>query len=146
MKKALVSGKKSSKRKGVISLRGNPKKKIKICAYVLAGIFVIELLFGAVLLCKLTDIPSSRSCVLRYVLNPNIRENLHTCGQVPKTEACALYIMNHTRYNKRVGDFIKEASHLTNTPMHQIMVNNSNYIHQQIVPGYFAQIKIPPVQ
>ena len=121
------------------------KKHIPFYGWCISGgVFAVELIIAIFLLCERSSY-FQPSCTLRYVLNPDIRENLHTCGQASKTQACALYIMNHTRYDKKVVDFVTEASRLTDTPVHLIMVSNPNYVSQRIVPGYFAQIKIPPV-
>ena len=133
---------KKLKEKASVSL----KNKKMVSFGILVGVFLLGILFGVLLSWGGNNTSFKRACVLRYVLNPNIQENLHTCGQVPKTEPCALYIMNHTGSEKLVVDFIAEASRLTNTPVHLILSNNPTYINQRIVPGYFAQIKIPSLR
>ncbi len=80
------------------------------------------------------------------VANPDITTNIPRCGRVDKGQACILYIVNHTRYDKIVEDFFDEAVRLTEVAKYSISMVNPKYAKTRIPPGYFAQIKIPNVR
>ncbi len=80
------------------------------------------------------------------VANPDITTNIPRCGRVDKGQACILYIVNHTRYDKIVEDFFDEAVRLTEVAKYSISMVNPKYAKTRIPPGYFAQIKIPDVR
>ena len=80
------------------------------------------------------------------VKNPDIKEQLAFCGQVPETAACVLYIMNHTRRDRVADDFFEEAAKLTRRNKYTVEIENTGYAKVRIRPSFFAEIRIPAVR
>lgn len=119
----------------------------KIVALILGGLFVFGMIVGALMFGgSSTQSPQQQSGLTGVITNPDIKERLYRCGQVDKGEACVLYIVNHTRYDRIAEDFFDEAVKLTEAQRYSIAMVNPKYAKTRIPPGYFAQIKIPNVR
>lgn len=80
------------------------------------------------------------------VPNQDITTRLPRCGRTDPGQACVLYIMNHTRYDKIAENFFDDAVRLTEVQKYSIAMVNPKYAKTRIPPGYFAEIKIPNVR
>ncbi len=77
------------------------------------------------------------------VSNKDITSKMPRCGLVEKGQACLLYIMNSTRYDKIAEKFFEEAAKLMGVQVYSIGLVNPKYAKELIKPGYIAEIKIP---
>ena len=84
--------------------------------------------------------------LIGVVKNTDITQPLRRCGLIDKGQACVLYIVNHTRYDKTVEDYFKQAQDLTGVPLYSIQMANPRYAKRIVRPGYFAEIHIPRVR
>lgn len=80
------------------------------------------------------------------IQNQDITTKLPRCGRTDPGQACVLYIMNHTRYDKIAENFFDDAVRLTEVQKYSIAMVNPKYAKTRIPPGYFAEIKIPNVR
>lgn len=80
------------------------------------------------------------------VPNQDVTTRLPRCGRTDPGQACILYIMNHTRYDKIAENFFDDAVRLTEVQKYSIAMVNPKYAKTRIPPGYFAEIKIPNVR
>ena len=119
--------------------------KTKSMAALLLGAVTAGLLLGAMMFGGGSDpIPQGPQGLLGVVPNPDIRENLNRCGMVSESSPCVVYIVNHSRNDKRAGDFFAEAIRLTGRQEYMVQIENKQYVNALIAPGHIAQIKIPP--
>jgi len=120
--------------------------KTKIMMVLLLGAITVGLLFGAMMFGGGTAAaPQGPQGLLGVVPNPDIRmgENIGRCGMVSENSPCIVYIVNHSRNDKRAGDFFAEAIRLTGRQEYMVQIENKQYVNALIAPGYIAQIKIP---
>ncbi|MBQ8250654.1 MAG: hypothetical protein IJY92_01925 [Alphaproteobacteria bacterium] len=80
------------------------------------------------------------------VRNDDIRVKLPRCGRIDRGQACILYLMNSTRYDRIAESFFEEALRLTEVPIYSISMANPKYAKRRIPPGAFAEIHIPKVR
>lgn len=120
--------------------------KTKTMSIVLGVVLVLGIIFGAAFFGG-SEAPKQVSGLQGVVQNMDISptDSMYRCGTVDKGQACILYIMNNTRYDKTAEDFFDEAVRLTEVSRYSISMVNTRYAKQRIGPGYFAQIKIPKV-
>lgn len=118
----------------------------KSMGIVMGVVLVLGIIFGAAFFGG-SEAPKQVSGLQGVVPNMDISPNdtMYRCGTVDKGQACILYIMNHTRYDRTAEDFFDEAVRLTEVSRYSISMVNTRYAKQRIGPGHFAQIKIPKV-
>ncbi len=105
------------------------------------GMFLGSMLFGS------SSAPAQKSSGLSGVVrNTDITKNLPRCGMTDRGQACILYIVNHTRYDKKAREFFDEAVRLTEVQKYSISIANPKYAEVRIPPGHFVQIQIPNVR
>lgn len=80
------------------------------------------------------------------VRNTDLSKPYPRCGRVDRGNACILYIMNHTEYDKKAQNFFDEANRLTGVSQHHIELANPTYAKTLIPGGYLVEIKIPSLQ
>ena len=121
--------------------------KTKMMAAILCGTAVVGILLGAMIFGG-SSAPMAQGPrgLLGVVGNPDIRSNLGRCGTVREDEACVVYIVNHSRNDKRAGAFFKEAVKLTGRQEYMVQIANKQYVNTLIPPGYIAQIQVPPLR
>ncbi len=115
----------------------------------LGGVFVLGLLMGSVFFAGggKSSAPQQKCAGLtQIVANPDIKKQLKKCGQTEKSDQCVLYLMNNYTYEKLGEDFFELAASLTGRQEYVIRLDNSAHANMMIPPGYFAQIKIPPLR
>ncbi|MGN0919961.1 MAG: hypothetical protein ACI4OR_04325 [Alphaproteobacteria bacterium] len=121
----------------------DPKQKIlPYLWYVLGGTFAMGLLLGVIMVGG-ESAPPQPECPFQYVRNPDIQGRFPLCGRVSRSEACILYMMNITPYDKSVEDFYPDVLRQTERPINSISIENPVYSKYVIPSGAFAQIKIP---
>lgn len=122
--------------------------KTKTVYAILAGILVLGMILGNMMFGGSSSGGSQKNAAaaLGVITNPDIKEHLRRCGQVDKGEACILYIMNHTRYDKIAEDFFDTAVKLMEVQRYSVSMVNPKYAKTRIPPGYFVQLKIPNVR
>ena len=119
--------------------------KTKTMAAMFLGAITVGLLLGAMMFGGgAVEAPQGPQGLLGVVRNPDIRENLNRCGMVSESSPCVVYIVNHSRNDKRAGDFFAEAIRLTGRQEYMVQIENKQYVNTLIAPGHIAQIKIPP--
>jgi len=112
-----------------------------LIATCLIGVILGSMLFGS------SSAPKQQNTGLQGVVrNQDITTATPRCGLTDRGEACILYIVNHTRYDKIAEEFFDEAVKLTEVQKYSIAIANPKYAKTRIPPGYFAQIKIPKVR
>lgn len=118
----------------------NPKLLaiVAVCT-LMAGILLGAMLFSG------SSSPAPQG-LLGVVRNDDIRTRLPRCGLIDRGQACILYIMNSTRYDKIAESFFEEALRLTEVPIYSISLANPKYAKRRIPPGQFAEIHIPKVR
>ncbi len=120
-----------------VELFSNPKSlAIIVVIALISGLLLGGMLFGS----KSSPAPQG---LLGVVKNTDIRQPLRRCGMIDMGQACVLYIVNHTRYDKTVEDYFKQAEDLTGVPIYSIQMANPKYAKRIIRPGHFAEILIP---
>ncbi len=80
------------------------------------------------------------------VRNEEIKTKLPLCGRTDPGQACVLYLMNTTRYDKIAENFFDDVAKLTELQNMHIAHTNMRYAKKRIPPGAFAQIKVPNVR
>lgn len=122
--------------------------KPKTVYLILGGILLIGVILGSLFFGggSSKNTPTNAAAALGVISNPDIKEHLRRCGQVDKGEACILYIMNHSRYDKIAEDFFDEAVKLMEVQRYSVSMVNPKYAKTRIPPGYFVQLKIPNVR
>lgn len=80
------------------------------------------------------------------IRNRDITSPLPRCGRIDKGQACVLYIMNSSRYDRLAESFFEEALKLTEVALYSIRMANPKYAKQRIPAGHFVEIKIPNVR
>lgn len=118
----------------------NPKTLgiVAICS------LLIGILLGAMMFSGSSN-PAPQG-LLGVVKNDDIRGKLPRCGRTDRGQACILYIMNNTRYDKTAETFFEEALRLTEVPIYSISMANPKYAKRRIPAGHFAEIHIPKVR
>lgn len=109
---------------------------------------VVTLLFGVLLGAMMfsgSSAPAPQG-LLGVVKNDDIRVKLPRCGRIDRGQACILYLMNSTRYDRIAESFFEEALRLTEVPIYSISMANPKYAKRRIPPGHFAEIHIPKVR
>ena len=112
--------------------------------FILIGAIIFGILLGAMMFGGSSQ--PVRTGLQNFVKNQDIRQKLPLCGRVVKGQACILYIMNATRYDRLAESFFDEALRLTEVPKRNIEWANPKYAKQRIPPGAFAEIFIPNVR
>jgi len=111
---------------------------------VAVGLLLIGICIGALMFSSSPE-PAKPQGLTNIVQNPDIITPLRLCGRsISETDPCILYIVNHTRFDKKAQDFFQRAADLTGRTKPTIEIENLTYAKLQIPPGYFAKIKIPP--
>lgn len=113
---------------------------------IFGGALVAGMLFGAIFFGGGSGATQQNTGLQGVVRNPDITTPMKRCGLIDRGQACVLYIMNTTRYDKRAEDFFDEAVKLTEVQKFSIQMVNPKYAKTLIPPGRFAQIKIPNVR
>lgn len=106
---------------------------------------IIGMIFGSIFFGGSDNAPRPTG-LQGVVRNPDITSEMKRCGLIDKGQACVLYIMNTTRYDKKAEDFFDDAVKLTEIQKFSIQMVNPKYAKTIIPPGRFAQIKIPNVR
>lgn len=109
-------------------------------------VLFVGMLFGSVLFGGSSSAPQQTSGLQGVVANRDITTRLPRCGRTDVGQACVLYIMNHTRYDKLAEEFFNEAVRLTEVQKYSISMVNPKYAKTRIPPGHFAEIKIPNIR
>ena len=133
------------KQKTPLSNQDVKQKILPYLWYILGGVFLFGIILG-VAMGGGEEAPQVPECRLKYKANPDIQEKLNLCGVAGPSDPCVLYIMNETRYEKKVEDFFKKAEALTERSDFAIKFENTTYSKLRIPPGYFAEIKIPSLR
>ena len=107
--------------------------------------FLCGILIGAMVFTGSSK-PQQQVGLSGVVKNTDIRSRTPRCGQIDKGQACVLYIMNNTRYDKIAENFFETALRLTEVPLFSISMANPKYAKRRIPPGAFAEILIPKVR
>ncbi len=120
--------------------------KTKPFLVMLGVILVFGMVLGAGLFGS-SGTPKQQNTGLQgVVVNQDITRKLPRCGLIDRGQACVLYIVNHTRYDKKAREFFDEAVRLTEVQKYSISIANPKYAETRIPPGHFAQIQIPNVR
>lgn len=119
--------------------------KTKVMGIIMAVVLIVGIVFGTLMFGG-SDDQQQQVGLQGVVQNMDMDRPLPRCGMVDKGQACVLYIMNHTRYDRTAEDFFDEAVRLTEVSRYSISMVNTRYAKQRIGPGRFAQIKIPNVR
>lgn len=90
-----------------------------------------------------TPPPQATTAMRGVVQNKDINSRMPRCGLVERGQACLLYIMNSTRYDKTAESYFDEAAKLMGVQKYSISIVNPKYAKELIKPGYFVEIKIP---
>lgn len=109
-------------------------------------VLIIGMMFGSLLFGGSSTPQPQRQGLQGVVRNQDMTTPLRRCGMIDRGEACVLYIMNSTRYDKVAEDFFDEAVKLTEIQKYSISMVNPKYSKTRIPPGYFAEIKIPKIR
>lgn len=121
--------------------------KTKTMGLIMAGVLLFGIIFGSIFFGGSGDSSPKKSGGLQGVVrNMDLDVMLPRCGTVERGQACILYLMNSSRYDKTAEDFFDEAVRLMEVSRYSISMVNTRYAKQLIRPGYFAQIKIPNVR
>ena len=111
---------------------------------VAVGLLLIGVCIGALLFSSKPE-PVRPQGLTNIIQNPDITRALPLCGQVvSETDPCILYIVNHTRFDKKAQDFFQSAADLTGRTRPSIEMENTQYAKTTIPPAYFVKIKVPP--
>ncbi|MBP5343865.1 MAG: hypothetical protein J6Y85_02170 [Alphaproteobacteria bacterium] len=125
----------------VIGPHPNPKMIGVAVGLVLIGVCVGALMFSS----SPESLPPQG--LTNIVDNPEIMEPLPVCGQQrSQTSPCILYVINHTRFDKKAEDFFETARMLMDRNKSHIEIENTSYAKKSIPPGFFAEIKIPALR
>lgn len=118
---------------------------IKTKGYMLVMLcaLIIGILFGTMMGGGSSQPVQQTGGLKGVVRNKDITSKMPRCGLTEKGQACLLYIMNSTRYDKVAEDFFDEAVKLMGMQKYSISMVNPTYAKDRIPPGYFAEIKIP---
>lgn len=124
-----------------------PPALIKTKGYLLTTllILIIGFVFGSLTSGSTSSAPQVIG-LQGVVRNRDITQKMARCGQTERGQACLLYIMNSSRYDKIAEDFFEEAVKLMGVQEYSISMVNPKYAKERIPPGYFAEIKIPNVR
>ena len=122
--------------------------KTKTMCLLFAGMLGIGLVLGGMMFGGGSPQRPVSNGLQGVVRNPDIRadEGLKRCGLVSETSPCIVYIMNHSRNDKRAKEFFDEAVKLTGRQRYLIEIENRQYLNMPIERGQIAQIKIPRLQ
>lgn len=120
--------------------------RTKTMTIIMVCILLLGLILGAALFGGGSKKAEQPQGLTGIVANPDKTTRMPRCGTVEKGQACLLYIMNHTRYDRIAEDFFDEALKLTEVSKYSISMVNPKYAKRRIPPGYFAEIKIPSVR
>lgn len=108
--------------------------------------FIVGMIFGSIFFGSSGGSKQRPVGLQGVIANPDITTEMKRCGLIDKGQACVLYIMNTTRYDKKAEDFFDDAVKLTEIQKFSIQMVNPKYAKMIIPPGRFAQIKIPNVR
>lgn len=120
--------------------------KTKTIAIIFGVTLVVGMLFGSIMFGSSSNAQQQQPGLQGVVANVDLDRPWPRCGTVEKGQACVLYLMNNTRYDRTAEDFFDEAVRLMEVSRYSISMVNTRYAKQRIGPGYFAQIKIPNVR
>ena len=122
--------------------------KTKTMSLLFVGMLGIGLVLGAVMFGggSAPRQAASSGGLQGVVRNPDIKENLKRCGLVSETSPCIVYLVNHSRIDKRAEAFFDDAIKLTGRQRYLVQIENKQYMNTLISPGQIAQIKIPPLR
>ena len=109
---------------------------------VLAGVFVVGMLFGWALFGG-GETATHVQGLAGVVRNPEVEQGLTRCGLAPRGERCVLYVMNNRLREIRASDLFERAEQMTGVAKFRIDMANVDYTSTIIRPGEFAQIAIP---
>ncbi len=115
--------------------------KVMLAVGVIA--LLLGFLFGSMTGGSNTPAPQQAVGLRGVVSNKDITSKMPRCGLVEKGQACLLYIMNSTRYDRIAENFFEEAAKLMGVQVYSIGLVNPKYAKELIKPGYIAEIKIP---
>ena len=120
----------------------------KMMAMVIGGVLLVGVIFGATFFGGSDSGTSQQQQqgLQGIVPNPDLTKRTDRCGIAEKGQACLLYIMNSSRYDKTAEDFFEEAAATMGIGTYAVSMVNVRYAKQRIRPGYIAQIKIPDVR
>lgn len=120
--------------------------KTKPMAMIMGGVLCVGLILGAMMFGGSESTQQQSGGLQGVVRNIDLDKQYPRCGVAEKGQACILYIMNSSRYDKTGEDFFDEAVRLTTASKYSISMVNTRYAKQIIRPGYIAQIKIPNIR
>ncbi len=119
----------------------------KIMAMVIGGVLLFGMLLGAVFFGGSSEpAPQKQQGLQGVVPNPDLTRQTPRCGIAEKGQACLLYLMNVSRYDKTAEDFFEDAAAAMGVGTYAVSMVNTRYAKQRIRPGFIAQIKIPDVR
>ncbi len=118
----------------------------KMFVVILSLVCVVGMVLGASLFGSSAAPQQQSSGFVGVVHNTDLTRDLPRCGMTDRGQACILYIVNHTRYDKKAREFFDEAVRLTEVQKYSISIANPKYAEIRIPPGHFAQIQIPNVR
>lgn len=119
--------------------------KTKIFLALMAGVFVVGILFGAALFGGGKQEVVSQG-LTGVVDNPDAEKGLPRCGYAPRGERCVLYVMNNVRKEIKAQELFKLVSQLASVSEFLIQTANVGYASTIIRPGYFAKFVIPDLK
>lgn len=111
----------------------------------LLGVLCLGIIFGSIFFGGSNNAPQPTG-LQGVIRNSDVPARFPRCGRIDRGQACVLYIMNSTRYDKLAEDFFPEAVKLTEIQRYSIEMANPKYAKTRIPPGHFAEIKIPNVR
>lgn len=120
--------------------------KTKTVALVFGVTLLVGIIFGSIMFGGGSESTPQSAGLQGVVPNMDLDQPWPRCGTVEKGQACILYMMNNTRYDRTAEDFFDEAVRLMEVSRYSISMVNTRYAKQRIGPGYFAQIKIPNIR
>ena len=91
----------------------------------------------------MADSTENSICLPAIVPNLDLTQPFPRCGQTHRDDACILYIMNTSNYDRMAQDFFEEAAQKMGRNRYAVEVENVNHARLRIPPGYFVQIQIP---
>lgn len=119
----------------------------KVMAGVMFGVLLFGMMLGSIFFGGSVSSGQKQEAGLQGVVrNIDLTERLPRCGIAEKGQACLLYIMNSSKYDKTAEDFFNEVVRLMEVSHYSVSMVNSRYAKQRIKPGYIAQIKVPAVR
>ena len=112
---------------------------------VAVGLVMIGLLLGFLIFSSKSE-PVACHGLTNVIRNPDIKGALPICGNISETAPCVLYVLNHTRHDKKAQDFFQDAANLLSRNLYPVEIENTMYAKTRIPPAHFAEIKIPELR